>query len=281
MSRRYHGRSRSYSRSGSYGRERALEHIAAAKRLSAELGGMDQAVKAYFFGLSPLELSVVLDDYQRAYGSQKREYAADTIEKWRSGRVQMSGMVAERLFNLLPPRMPLLVKYRLIEGLWHHVGPSSKHRIRVGLDAEVVQVVELARSKITEFVVNYKIPETIERRFDWLSAGDVSIKQMLLAHIQEGEKTVVVETVRAQVPVMLEHLRSAGSRTGRLAQIVRVGKHELELLMDKTASGAKIEDPSVVRGSSAQTSPSPYTIAVWAIIVVFVVMLIVIWRSHR
>jgi hypothetical protein len=262
-----------------YGRERALEHIAAAKRLTAELGGMDQGVKAYFFSLSPMELSTLLDEYERKYRRQAREYATDTIPKWRSGRVQMSGMVAERLFNLLPPRMPLPIKYKLVEGLWHHVGPSSKHRIRVGMDADLGQVVELARSKITEFVVNYRIPESIERRFDWLSDGDVSVKQMLLSHIREMEKTVVVEAVRLQVPVMLEHLRSAGSRTGRLAQIVRVGKHELELLMDKTATGARIEDPSI--RSSTSSTASPYTVAVWVIMIAFAILLIVIWRSHR
>jgi hypothetical protein len=151
----------------------------------------------------------------------------------------MSGIVAERLFNLLPPRMPLSVKYQIVEGLWKHVG--SKHRIRVGPDASLEQVVEAARAKIIEFVVNYKIPEDIERRFEWLAAGDVSIKQMLLSHVQEVEKSVVVEAVRAQVPVMLEHLRCSGSHTGRLAQIVRVGKHELELLMDKMASGVRVE----------------------------------------
>jgi hypothetical protein len=205
---RYRGGSRSYFRSGSYGRARALAHIAAAKRLTAELGGMDQAVKAYFFSLSPVELASILDDYQRAYGSKAHQYATNTIPKWRTGRVQMGGMVAERLFNLLPPRMPLGVKYKLVEGLWHHVGPSSRHRIRVGADANVSEVIELARSKITEFVINYKIPSNLEGRFIWLSAGDVSVKQMLLSHVQEVDKTIVVEAVRAQVPVMLEHLRS-------------------------------------------------------------------------
>ena len=107
--------------------------------------------------------------------------------------------VAERLFNLLPPRMPLGVKYKLAEGLWYHVGPSSKHRIRVGGDANVADVIELARSKITEFIVNYKIPSNLEDRFNWLSAGDVSVKQMLLRHIQEVEKTIVVEAVCAQM----------------------------------------------------------------------------------
>jgi hypothetical protein len=135
-----------------------LEHIAAAKRLTAELGGMDQGVKAYFFTLPPSELAAVLDDYESAYGSPARKWAAKTMPKWRTGRVQMGGMVAERLFNLLPPRMPLAVKYKLVEGLWCQVGPSSKYRLRVGLDADVAQVVEFARSKITEFVVKYKIP---------------------------------------------------------------------------------------------------------------------------
>jgi hypothetical protein len=198
---------------------------------------MDQAVKAYFFSLPPSEFAAVLDEYERTYRSSAREYAVDTFPKWRAGRVQMSGMVAERLFKLLPPRMPLAVKYKLVEGLWHHVGPSSKWRLRVGLDADVAQVVEFARTKISEFVVKYKIPADLERRFNWLAAGDVTVKQLLLNHFQEIEKTVAVEAVRAQLPVMLEHLRSAGSQTGRLAQIVHVGKHELEIVLDQAKTG--------------------------------------------
>jgi len=255
-----------------------LEHIAAAKRLTAELGGMDQAVKAYFFSLPPLELTAILDDYGRAYGSKAHQYATQTIPKWSTGRVQMGGMVAERLFNLLPPRMPLGVKYKLVEGLWHHVGPSSKHRIRVGADANVAEVIELARSKINEFVVNYKIPANLEARFDWLSAGDVSIKQMLLSHIHEVEKTIVVEAVRAQMPVMLEHLRSAKPHTGRLAQIVRVGKHELEFLMDKTVTGALIEDPSTPIRSMRQGSINAYIFFVSLFIAAFVIFIVVLSR---
>ena len=277
---RHRGKSRSYYRCRSYGRERALEHIAAAKRLTAELGGMDQDVKGHFFSLPPVELAAILDDYQRAYGSKAREYATETIAKWSTGRVQMSGMVAERLFNLLPPRMPLGVKYKLVEGLWHHVGPSWKHRIRVGVDANVAEVIELARSKITEFVVNYKIPENLERRFNWLSAGDVSIKQMLFSHIQEIEKGIVVEAVRAQVPVMLEHLRFSGSHTGRLTQIVRVGRHELELLMDKTVTGARMEGPSMPIRSMQRNHSNPYVFFVSVFIAALVIFLIILSRSH-
>jgi len=90
---------------------------------------------------------------------------------------------------------------------------------------DVAAVVELARSEISKFIVNYKIPQSMERRFDWLSAGDVSIKQMLLGHVQEMQKTLVVEAVRAQVPVMLEHMRAARLHTGRLAQIIRIAAY--------------------------------------------------------
>ena len=54
----------------------------------------------------------------------------------------MAGQTAERLFKLLPPRMPLQAKYKLTEGLWKHFGPSSRKRLRIGLDARLEDVLE-------------------------------------------------------------------------------------------------------------------------------------------
>jgi hypothetical protein len=116
---------------------------------------------------------------------------------------------------------------------------------------------------------------------DWLSSGDVSIKQMLLSHIQEMEKTVLVETVRAQVPVMLEHLHSAGSHTRRLAQIVRVGKHELELLMDKTATGVKVEDPARFVSTRARSSSGTYAGLIWVALIIAFIIFLIVSQSHR
>jgi hypothetical protein len=271
--RRNPSRVRGYHRSRSFGYERALEHIAAAKRLTVELGGMDQAVKAYFFSLPTSELAAVLDEYERVYGSLARGWADKTMPKWRIGLVQMGGMVAERLFNLLPPRMPLAVKYKLVEGLWHHVGPSSKFRLRVGPDADVAQVVEFARSKISEFVVKYKIPADLEGRFNWLAAGDVTVKQALLSHIQQVEKTIAVEAVRAQLPVMLEHLRSAGSHTGRLAQIVHVGKHELEIVMDQASS--EINTDLTLRTSSSFTNYNKTMLFIIVILILIIAFFLI------
>jgi hypothetical protein len=108
-------------------------------------------------------------------------------------------------------------------------------------------VIAAVDEHIEGVVVDYKIPASLERRFDWLSAGDAHVKQNLLNHLRQMEKSLVSEGARAQLPVMLEHLRSDdGRHTHRLAHVLKIGKHELELLIDKGASGVRIEEPSVI-----------------------------------
>src|SRR5262249_25101723 len=153
--------------SSNAGLERARRHIEEADALSQELGGTDKDVKEYFFALPPRELVGVLEEYGRQFGDKAKEYAIETIPRWKSGGRRMSGLVAGRLFKLLPPRMPLDAKYRLTESLWRHVGPSSKKRLRVGLDASVDDVVEAARTHIEDVVVRYTIPSSLEQRFAW------------------------------------------------------------------------------------------------------------------
>jgi hypothetical protein len=266
--RRYRTR---YSHSGrSEGLERALQHIEDAKRLSKELGGVDADVKRYFFSLDQARLSALLQEYGRAYGSSAQAYAEATMSKWQAGQVQMSGTVAERLFNLLPPRMPYSDKYRLTESLWRHVGPSSRRRLRVGLDAETSEVARLACAHLEEVVVGYRIPEPLERRFEWLSSGDVQVKQQLLNQLREQERGLLTEGLRSQVPLMIEHLNGrAGQLTTRLAQVVRIGKHELEVVIDPKAFGAKLEDWSSIR-SSLQAAGASDRFWLWAAVVALV-----------
>jgi hypothetical protein len=157
----------------------------------------------------------------------------------------MSGMVKKRLFNLLPPRMPLVAKYSLVENLWNHYGPRSKKILRIGLDADPDMVVAAVNQHIENIVVHYRIPQNLERRFEWLSAGDVNVKQQLLNHLQQREKSLVVEGARVQIPVMLKHLRSDDRRhTHRMAEVLRIGMHELEILVDRDSSGVVLMEPS-------------------------------------
>jgi hypothetical protein len=136
-------------------------------------------------------------------------------------------------------------------------GQAQKKMVRIGLDADIDALCDAVRRHIEDVVVNYKIPQNLERRFEWLSAGDVNVKQQLLNHFQQMEKSLVVEGARAQIPVMLEHLRSDASRhTHRLAQVLRIGKHELEILVDRDSSGVVLMEPSVLERASAAVAPA-------------------------
>ncbi|MGR4000611.1 MAG: hypothetical protein OD811_02290 [Alphaproteobacteria bacterium] len=228
------------------------------------LGGSDKDVKKYFFNLPPDELAELLEAYGRVYGQEAKEYAEATFHKWRSGRVQMSGLVAGRLFELLPPRMPLSKKYELTENLWQHFGPSSHKVLRIGPDTRVEDVVSTVQGHIEDVVVNYKIPDDLERRFDWLSSGDVRVKQDLLNYHRQKEKTLAVYAVRKQLPVMLEHIRNGeGIHTHRLAQILEIGKHKLEVLVDKEVLDVKLLDPVQAASVSRSTSSDDNYSWIW------------------
>jgi hypothetical protein len=246
-----HRGSRSFSRD--IGREIARQHVEEARRLSQELGGTDEDVKQYFFAVPQAQLNRILNLYEVRHGQQARQYAQQTIRRWRTGERRMSGLVASRLFNLLPPLMPLEDKYRLITNLWHHVGPSSKKILRVGLDANIDDVLLTVKQHMDEVVVRYAIPDNLERRFNWLSAGDAHVKQNLLNHLRHMEKSLVVEGARAQLPVLLAHLQSEqGNHTHRLAQILQIGKHELELAVDKKMSGVVLVDRVPIESFGSQ-----------------------------
>src|SRR5258708_17644236 len=129
--------------------------------------------------------------------------------------------------------------------------------LRVGLHATMDDILSQIRQHIEGVVVHYRIPENLEKRFDWLAAGDSHVKQDLLSYLRHTEKSLVVEGARLQLPIMLEHLRSEqGQSTHRLAQVLKVGKHELEVSLEKSFSGVALVDPpsrftSVSRPQSA------------------------------
>jgi hypothetical protein len=153
--------------------------------------------------------------------------------------------------------MPKESKYRLIESLWNHVGATTRKTLRIGLDASIDQVLEAVRRHLDEVVVPHRIPAAMEGRFNWLAADDASLKQDLLNHLrQHMERNLVIEAARLQLPIMQDHLRGdAGSQTFRLAQILKLGNHELELLIDKSASGVAVVEPQAMisRAVSAAT----------------------------
>jgi hypothetical protein len=222
------------------------------------LGGTDKDVKQYFFSLPAKRLTQILDVYERQYGAPARRYAEAAYDKWRTGSTQMSGLVADRLFTILPPLMPLADKYRLTEKLWDHYGPSSKKVLRVGLNVGAADVAAAFKDHFESVVSSFTLPEALEARFSWLSGGDVSVRRQLLEHNINAERALIAESVRRNVTVLFDHLAAdTENATERAAHIVKIKKHELEILIDPKAEGLSLEDPPPPFRYTPGTSGNP------------------------
>lgn len=233
---RYRRHSNYYGRRSGY--DDAKEHIRQAQVLSVELGGTDKEVKEYFFSLDSLKLDKLLVQYESKYGAQAREYAQETMPNWRSGQVQMSGMVAERIYDLLPPTMPVRVKHRLAESLWEHVGPRSSITYYIGPGVDINEVASVVKTHLQAEVIDYVIPDSIERRFDWLSQGDIELKQQLLNHFRQQNRLLLDTALREKLPVILNHINSdSGRLTTSAAEILQVGKHIVRIEVSQYADG--------------------------------------------
>ena len=154
MPRRRYSKSYSSSRS-SYASQRREQHVREAEEFSREIGGTDRDVKEYFFSLSGSELSELLSEYGRLYGDKAEQYARTAFTRWKQGSTRMSGQTAKRLFNLLPPRMPISKKYSLVETLWRKLGPRSHKILEVGASANPNTVLDAVDQYISKTVENF------------------------------------------------------------------------------------------------------------------------------
>ncbi len=233
-----------HNRRNDYGRVAALQHIEEARKLSELLGGTDVDVKKYFFALPEGDLKAVLDEYEQQYGSNKREYAEHALPQWRHGRKQMSGLVAERLFKLLPPRMPLSIKYEMVRTIWEKYSPRSDTTFVIGPDCDPAIAAQEMERHLLENVMQYKIPAPMESRFSWLSSGDIAVQQILLNHFLDEERNLIATDARTRTQIILKHFETNEQWTESIRQEYTVGHHKLVLFFDFRASGIQKGRPA-------------------------------------
>lgn len=235
-------RRRSYNRK-EYGRERAKRHIEEAQAFSDEVGHADESVKQAFFALSGRSRDYLLQRYGEIYGEPARAYARDTIPKWRSGTVEMSGMVAKRLFALLPPFMPAEEKNRIVEAIWRQYGPHSKKYVYIGPDSDPEAVLASLEAYFTKVNVLYPIPDRLKKRFDWLSDNDAAAKERLLNHFMDQQRQVAIAKARLYVPMMLAGMKAdEGRQISKFSHTVFVGNHQVQIQGDPLRSGFILSD---------------------------------------
>ncbi len=241
-----------YSRGRSAGYDAALRHIEEYEKLSRELGGTVEDVKEWLFSLPPSQLNPILDDYERDYGSSARKYAEESgLPGWKSGRKKMSGMVAERLFNLLPPRMPVETKFRLSENLWKHYGPKSHEVIRVLPTVAAEDLIEKASAHFEKCIGEYRIPEQLSNRFRWLTGGDVTAQEQLLNHLMKMERNFVLGFLPLKISSFLASVRKGQDAIQHARETIQIGKHQFEINIDAEPSRGKQKETRPI-GTTAE-----------------------------
>lgn len=249
------------------GKDYAKLHIQEAETFYNEVGESAELIKKYFFNLSKSELTRVLNRYESEYGSSARGYAESAISSWRTANVRMSGMIAKRLFAIIPPLMPPDDKYKLTEILWRRYAPGSKKYLYIGLDVEPEEAYKLVEDYFFHKATLHKIPPQLEQRFDWLSENDVLAKQDLLNHFMESQKSLGFEKLRLELPLLRKNVEAdAAGHILHLSHTVQVGNHDLHVILDRRRTGASFSDsPAPLMRKPA---PAPLFLGAAAILVI-------------
>ena len=237
----YNRRYRRYSRN--IGREKALQHIEEARILSDQLGGTDEDVKNYFFELPKNKLDKILYNYGEKYGEDKKEYAIETFNKWKTGKVQMSGLVAGRLYDFLPPTMPLETKYSMVKILWNKHGPKTNKVLKVGRNVSSNKIHNTAKNYLIKTVQDWQVNNNLKQRFKWLSQGDISIQEKLLNHYKDLEKKIIIEGLEKKIPVLVDFINKNEEITTSLNESIKIGNHQLKIKFDLNSEDIEISDP--------------------------------------
>lgn len=239
--RKRRGRYHSYSRRD-YGHEAARQHIADAHRLSERLGGMDKEVKDYFFSLPPDQRARVFDGYGRKYGEQKRAYAEATFSKWKNGTVHMSGLVAERLFDFLPPIMPINLKLRIVEGLFENSGAARSDFVLAPLNAPASTVIAFVGDNLLKELEGQQIAAGLKSQFGWLAGEDATVAEQLLMH----SLNLTVNAKKAAAAAIMRQMdQSRAENTDVIKDVIstiRVRKHEVHIKRTEAVNAVAVVD---------------------------------------
>ena len=228
--RRYSDRSRGW--------DYAMEHIEEARSFSVEIGGCDNIIKRYFFGLSSGELDSFMRAYGKQYGTKAEDYARRTFPHWKSGSRMMSGLVAKRLFSLLPEYMDAKNKLGLATKLWQVLSPASRMQVYIGVDTPIEKVLSFVQGELQKEIAMDRIPDALKNRFEWLFGQDVQAQETLLRNFCHSEIELILEKLKLEIPVLQNQVNTKQEETLKINSTVKVNKHEICILF-RELSGEK------------------------------------------
>jgi hypothetical protein len=175
-----------YSRGYRRYRDWGEYHISKRLNLTNLFGGIVHDVEYVFFNLPSYELEALFIDYGHKYDKSAESYARSTYPLWKSGKTILSGQTAERLLELIPPRLSKNQRFELIRKLRQHCLKRVNEFVRTPIESWRQNVIP-AVEKVIKARRDFKLPDELYEKATWLADGDVEAAHRILHSIDEEE----------------------------------------------------------------------------------------------
>lgn len=205
MSRYYRG----YNR----GRYWGSYQVSKRSTLTSLFGGIDRDIERAFLSISVHELEALFLDYGKQYGKNAESYARKTYPQWKNGAVKLSGQTAERILELLPPRLSKEQRFDFIRKLRNHYIKRTREHITTRPEAWREHVVP-AVDKIINKSKELKLPQELYAKASWLTDGDTQAVHRILHSIEEEEarqRTAYLETEFKRIEIFVANVKNTDS----------------------------------------------------------------------
>ena len=198
--RRYRYRGTSYGGRSRYHREYvdwSEYHERERTAIANKYGGIDEDIRQIFYKLDKPALDEVFREYKAKYGQKKCEYARRTYSKWKTGAVNMSGEVGERLLDIVPHYLTFEHKYALIEKMWRN---RNRRFLRVAIvpSEGVATAIQRVLAVIDSLDIDV-LPDPLKNRLGWLAESDAAVAEQLLSRLYVDERKAIIRSLQHEL----------------------------------------------------------------------------------
>lgn len=161
----------------------------AAANFSKSIGDIDGEIQHIFLHLQYSKLEEVYRLYGALYGKSAKDYARKTYQSWKSGFVQMSGMIADRLLDLVPAVLSSEQRFELVK----KVRAAQIPKVFLTLNCSPTnwrEVVVPAIGSLIDKNNHVQFDPKVMQRIHWLAYGDVIAAQKLLIAAEQEEAAI-------------------------------------------------------------------------------------------
>lgn len=149
-----------------------------------------------FYKSSPDELSLILRLYGEEHGSSASKYAQQSIRKWISGTVKISGQTKDRLVKLVPVCLSTDERYIIAKEVCAHYKNKKNKKIDnvfINTDDPLSGLDELSTIVKSFYDADeiIHLPEELTSAITWLADDDVTAARGILAAIEEEEANLI------------------------------------------------------------------------------------------